>query len=223
MNYANITEKHLVVYGDSNTYGYDAQNDGRFDSETRYPRLLQKLLGENWLVFEEGLPGRTSVFEDPITEGLSGIQSITPILMSHAPVDVLIIMLGTNDTKVRFGCNADLIARGLRRLVRKALNTECWRDAPKILLVCPPPILPIYRNSVIFDMMGPDCDLKSQKLAEPLEKVAEELHISFLNASEIEGVSMHEFDGMHLSAEAHKKLAEAIVAQTIFQSCSQAT
>ena len=124
MNYENIKERRVLCFGDSNTYGYDPVRDGRYGLEERYPTVVQSLLGSGWSVVEEGLPGRTAVFDDPITEGMNGLRVITPILMSHAPLDTVTIMLGTNDSKERFGCNSYLIAQGIVRLAKKALTTE---------------------------------------------------------------------------------------------------
>lgn len=118
-------KKHIVCYGDSNTHGYDGDTGLRFDENTRWTCLLQKYLGDEYQVIEEGLSGRTTVFDDPLHEGLNGLQLITPVLMSHEPVDLLIIMLGTNDTKVRFNCSAEAIGIGLQRLIKKAKDTEC--------------------------------------------------------------------------------------------------
>jgi len=210
MSFENIYQKHLVIFGDSNTFGYDPANDGRYGIDTRYPCLLADHLGIDWRVYEEGLCGRTSVFDDPITEGLCGLDTISPILRSHTPVDKLIIMLGTNDTKARFGCHANLIAKGLRRLVLKAMNTECWRSSPDILLVCPPPIDRAYSSLKFGAEMGPGCDIKSLELAPALETVAQEMSIEFLDAGKIHGIKMHELDGMHLTAEAHRLLAEEL-------------
>ena len=140
-------KKHIVCFGDSNTHGYCADpsdsNDGgiRFNESERWTCRLQELLGEAYLVMEEGLSGRTTCFEDPIHEGLSGLQYITPCLKSHEPVDLLVIMLGTNDTKERFSANAACIAIGMARLVKKAMATECWGGRkPNILVVAPPHI-----------------------------------------------------------------------------------
>ena len=96
-------KKHIVCYGDSNTHGYCAETGGRFNEEERWTCLLQAYLGDQFLVLEEGLSGRTTCFDDPIHEGLCGLDYLYPCLMSHEPVDLLIIMLGTNDTKERFG------------------------------------------------------------------------------------------------------------------------
>lgn len=110
MNYENMTRRRVLCFGDSNTYGYDPARDGRYGDDERYPMVLQDLLGDGWSVVEEGLPGRTAVFDDPITEGMNGLRVITPILMSHAPLDTVTIMLGTNDSKepVRLQFPSDL-------------------------------------------------------------------------------------------------------------------
>ena len=114
-------KKHIVCFGDSNTHGYRAEDNGRFGEDQRWTRLLEQYLGEEYLVLEEGLSGRTTCYDDPIHEGLSGLSAIYPCLMSHEPVDLLIIMLGTNDTKERFASSAACIALGLKRLDRKSV------------------------------------------------------------------------------------------------------
>lgn len=115
-------KKHIVCLGDSNTHGYCADPadcaDGalqRFNEEERWTCLLQKKLGEDYLVAEEGLSGRTTVFDDPLYEHLSALDYLYPCLKSHEPVSLLIVMLGTNDTKQRLGANAYAIGLGLRR------------------------------------------------------------------------------------------------------------
>ena len=154
MDYENITERRILVFGDSNTYGYDPERDGRYGETERYPCRIQALLGPGWTVIEEGLPGRTAVFDDPVTEGLCGLSYLTPCMMSHAPLDTLVVMLGTNDTKERFGCNAYLIAQGIGRLLKKAADTDAWRDKPDILAVCPAPIVPAYESLVFRNALG---------------------------------------------------------------------
>ncbi|WP_216624798.1 GDSL-type esterase/lipase family protein [Paenibacillus foliorum] len=106
-------KKTIVCFGDSNTWGYDAETDLRFDEETRWTGLLASHLGSQYSVIEEGLSGRTSVCEDPLFEGLSGLSYLYPCLMSHSPLDLIVIMLGTNDTKDRFGLTSYNIAQGI--------------------------------------------------------------------------------------------------------------
>ena len=128
-------KKHIVCFGDSNTHGYCADPADcaeapgcpalsyRFNEQERWTMLLQAMLGEEFCVIEEGLSGRTSVFNDPLGESLSGIDSIYSCLVSHEPVDLLIIMLGTNDTKDRFGVSPECIVWGMERLVSKAKSS----------------------------------------------------------------------------------------------------
>jgi len=206
-------KKHIVCYGDSNTHGYCADpadsSDGsdRFNEEERFPCILQKLLGDDYLVLEEGLSGRTTVFDDPLTEGLSGIDLITPVLMSHEPVDLLIVMLGTNDTKDRFGVNAECISCGMERLIKKAFSTECWKLQPQVLLICPPPIGEKMIESSVAGVMGNSCAQKSEELAYYYKQLADKLQISFLDAA---GCEFNQVDHMHLTRRGHAQLARKI-------------
>ena len=204
--------KTIVCFGDSNTHGYNAENSGRFSEEIRWPGRLQEILGKEYSVKEEGLSGRTCVFDDPLFEGLNGHAAMGMVLLTHEPVDTLIVMLGTNDTKVRFGCTAGNITRGLEKLLLKAINTsDAWKDGkPDILVICPPPIEPGYIESSCAGEMGEGCDEKSRDLAPLYEEVARRLGCRFLDAGNIPGVEMNNIDYMHLTADAHGKLAEAV-------------
>ena len=110
---------HILCLGDSNTHGYcadpnDCADHGiRFNEEERWTCRLQKALGNEYLVTEEGLSGRTTVFVDPIHESMDALSVIYALLKSHEVIDLLIIMLGTNDVKERFGANAACIAAGM--------------------------------------------------------------------------------------------------------------
>lgn len=125
-------KRHVICLGDSNTHGYCGAQEGetlcggRFSEAERWPCLLQRALGEEYLVIEEGLCGRTTVFPDPLEPGLDAISYLRPCLLSHAPVSLLILVLGTNDTKERFGLSAEEIARGMERLARQAMSEDCW-------------------------------------------------------------------------------------------------
>ena len=125
-------KKHIVCLGDSNTHGYCADPQDcadpelfRFNEDERWTKLLEKELGDGYLVAEEGLSGRTTVFQDPLYEGLDALSYLWPCLKSHEPVSLLAIMLGTNDCKERFNVNAFAIGMGMRRLVRKAQTIDC--------------------------------------------------------------------------------------------------
>lgn len=207
-------KKTIVCFGDSNTHGYDSSTGGRFDDSRRYPCLLAHYLGDDYLVREEGLSGRTTVFDDPLFEGLSGLSVISPCLLTHEPVDLLLIMLGTNDTKERFGVNAENIAKGLERLTRKAMATAgAWRgDTPNILLIAPPPIDPAYETTFVANEMGHGCAEKSRELAFYYERTAQLIGCHFLDAGQIPGMHMHPNDFMHLDADSHARLAKQLAA-----------
>lgn len=162
-----MDRKHIVCFGDSNTHGYcgDAADfDGvpqpggtmRYSEASRWPMLLQKALGEEYLIIEEGLNGRTTVFEDPYRCGWTGASYIQPCLMSHKPVDLLILMLGTNDTKEWYGATAERICAGMEYIVCRAQNTPCWTEkGPNILVIAPPPIDAGYVDTESLPEFGP--------------------------------------------------------------------
>ena len=206
-------KKQIICFGDSNTHGYDSAREGdRYDETIRWTALLQKKLGEEYNIVEEGLSGRTTCFEDPLDEGMSALPYIKPCLMSHKPVDLLVIMLGTNDTKQRFGATAHNIAEGLTRLVRKAMDVkECWRDGkPNVLIVVPKYIGEKYVDTVCFGHMGSGCAEKSAGLSAEYEEVAKLLGCHFMDANQVVIGGMTEIDYMHLNEDGHRQLAEAM-------------
>ena len=201
-------KKHIVCFGDSNTHGYCAEPhdcaDGgtRFNENERWTCLLQKHLGDEYLVIEEGLSGRTTVFRDPLHECMSGLDSIYSCLMSHEPVDLLVIMLGTNDTKERLSANPACIAIGMERLVKKAKTIEAWRDGkPNILVIAPPHI----GEGLCDEPMGKGCPEKSRRLAPMYAELCKRQNCAFLDA---EGIGeFNSCDFMHLTARGHRNLA----------------
>jgi len=209
-------KKHIVCFGDSNTHGYcadpaDCADGGiRFNESERWTRRLQALLGDDYLVTEEGLSGRTTCFDDPIHEGLSALPYITPCLKSHEFVDLLIIMLGTNDTKERFGASAACIAIGMARLVKKAVATECWGpNKPNILVVAPPHIGEGMHSSPVAATMGAGCAAKSRELAHYYKEQCDLIGCHFLDAQEL-NCEFNQVDYMHLTSKGHETLAKAL-------------
>lgn len=203
--------KHIVCYGDSNTHGYCAESGRRYDETERWTKLLDRQLGEDYLIIEEGLSGRTTCFTDPLHEGLSGLDYIYPCLMSHEPVDLLVIMLGTNDTKERFAASAGCIALGLKRLIAKAIATaECWRNGKvNILVVVPKNIHKHYEQTEIVNTMGWGCAEKSEGLAAFYENIAGLMGCSYLDANTVVTDQNH-IDYMHLTKGGHQELADAL-------------
>ena len=207
-------KKHIVCFGDSNTHGYcadpnDCADGGiRFNESERWTRLLQEKLGDDYLVIEEGLSGRTTCFDDPIHEGLNALNYIYPCLKSHEAVDLLVIMLGTNDCKDRFYASAACIAIGMARLVKKAQATECWGDhKPNILVVAPPPIGEGMLHSDVAATMGSLCVEKSEQLAKYYKEQCALIGCHFADAGAM-GCEFNQVDYMHLTKKGHATLAE---------------
>lgn len=201
-------KKTIICFGDSNTHGFCSATISRFDETQRWTALLAQMLGDEYDVKEEGLSGRTTVFDDPLSEGLNGLAMITPCLLTHKPVDLLIVMLGTNDTKERFACTPENITFGMERLLRKAADTwDAWRTKPNILLMAPPAILPGYIDTFIGSEMGRGCAEKALALGDLYRELADRMGYRFLDAGKIPGVEMDPHDYVHLSETAHRHLA----------------
>jgi lysophospholipase L1-like esterase len=199
----------ILCYGDSNTHGTMPMPDlgamGRFGRNVRWTGQLAALLPD-WQVIEEGLPGRTTVHDDPI-EGAhrNGLTVLPAILESHRPIDVVILMLGTNDLKQRFSVNALDIALSLEKLVLAIRGSGCGPDgaAPGVILVAPPPILEVQDLGAMF--VGGEA--KSQQLGARIAAVARGLGVPFVDAGSLIGVS--EIDGIHYDEPAMAALAQA--------------
>ncbi|MBR5358225.1 MAG: SGNH/GDSL hydrolase family protein [Clostridiales bacterium] len=202
--------KTVVCYGDSNTYGYDPATGGRYDEKTRWPRVLQRLLGDDYSVVEEGCNGRTTVFDDPKDDWKIGLDYIKGIVCSHRPVDILVIMLGSNDMKICYGASCEDIAEGMKAVVKAAVDTLVYKQkyAPEVIIVSPPEITSDVLNGPFSGSFNEACCEKSRNLAAHYEALAKELGVSFLNAAEY--IRPSKEDGLHLTADAHRGLAEAV-------------
>ena len=212
----------IVAYGDSITYGWIPNANPpstRYGPEDRWPGALQKELGANYQVIEEGLDGRTTDALDP-TSTISGAQLdgsayLPACLASHLPLDLVIIMLGTNDLKPVFNRTPLRIALGAAHLI-ELVNTlnggigTTYKN-PKVLLICPPPLNPEIDNGPVFGAMFKGGVEKSKQLPELYEAVAKMGGAEFLNAGSV--VSTDGVDGLHLTAESERKLGAAIAAK----------
>lgn len=197
---------NILCFGDSNTYGYIPGGAGRFDRSTRWTGRLQKILGKEYRIIEEGLNGRTTVFEDVTCPGRCGLDVIGTVVELYSPVDLLIIMLGTNDCKVQFGVSPEQIAEGIEKILDKA--EEGLPKDFKILLIAP---VPMKEEAAFPDGLS-DFDknsvVMSYDLAEEYKKLAQKHGCSFLDASQVTEVS--KIDGVHLDSAGHEALAEAV-------------
>ncbi len=202
--------KTVVCFGDSNTYGYEPVTGGRYNAEVRWPCVLQRILGDRYDIIEEGCNGRTTVFEDPNDDWKNGLDYIKGIVCSHRPVDVLVIMLGSNDMKVSYGASCSDIAAGMRAVVKAAVDTLEYKQkyAPEVIIVSPPEITEDVLTGPFAGSFDETSCRKSRELAGFYEEVADELGVRFLNAAEY--IRPSQTDGLHLTAAAHEGLAEAV-------------
>jgi lysophospholipase L1-like esterase len=207
--------KTILCYGDSNTWGCPPRRHfgsvPRYGEDTRWPGVLRTALGPGFAVVEEGLGGRTTVWDDPI-EGAhkNGKTYLTPCLASHRPLDLVAVMLGTNDLKHRFGLSAADIAAGAGALVDlvNSSGTGPGDAKPVVLLVCPPPLGRLDLFAVVFEAAAG----KSRQLARHFEREAAARGCAFLDAGQF--VRSSDIDGVHLDIDAQRALGTA-VAQTI--------
>ena len=201
----------LLCFGDSNTYG-QIPGQGpldRFEWSVRWPGVLNEALGSAWYVIEEGLSGRTTVSDDPI-EGIwkNGRTYLLPCYQSHAPLDLIIIMLGTNDLKVRFRKPASEVAMGMGVIVNDIKQFASQSDEehrPEIMIVSPPPMLDDLKE---WQPVFAEGQARSRELALEFEQIADALEVHFFDAGTV--ASCSDVDGFHIGADAHKALGEAL-------------
>lgn len=207
--------KTVLCYGDSNTWGCPPMTSFngavRYDIHTRWPGVLRDQLGQGYWVIEEGLGGRTTVWEDALSPDRNGHTYLLPCLETHQPIDLVVLMLGTNDLKHRFGKSPYDIASGAGFLVDAIQVTPCGPDgsAPRVLLVCPPPTADPLPP--LFADMFEGAIEKSRRLAPQYERIASEYGVHFLNAGDV--IESSPVDGIHFEPEAHRRLAEAVAQQ----------
>jgi lysophospholipase L1-like esterase len=198
-----------LCYGDSNTWGYNPSTGGRYARDERWPGVLRQTLGEGYLVIEEGLNGRTTVWDDPIEGYKNGSTYLIPCLETHKPIDLVIILLGTNDLKMRFSVSAYDIANGagvLVKIVQKSATGPGDRG-PQVLLLAPPPVARLTGFAEMFE----GAERKSRRFAEHYARVAQERGCAFMDTGQV--IVSSDLDGIHLEASEHEKLGVAVAAR----------
>ena len=200
----------MLCYGDSNTWGSDPETGDRFAPDVRWPGALARGLGDGYRVIEEGLPGRTTLRDDPV-EGAykNGKTYLRVCLESHKPVDLVTVMLGTNDLKERFGASASDIAQGAAVLAEIALRSGCGPEGGElvVLLIAPPPVGKLTDMAEMFE----GSEGKSARFAAHYQRFAEQHGCGFLDAGAV--IVSSDVDGIHLEADEHRKLGEAVAAR----------
>jgi lysophospholipase L1-like esterase len=201
----------ILCYGDSNTWGWVPGEMGkkRFNVDERYPGILQKLLGDEFEVLENGLGARTTNIDDPRTElpNRNGLNSIVSDLDVYSPLDFVIIMLGTTDTKEMLNRSVEEISEGLEEIV-KVIQSKQVLDGysvPKVIIVTPSIVNEEVDFAKEFFKGG---EAKGLQLRSKYAELAQKYKCDFIDPTNV--VNVDERDGVHLSKENHKALAELI-------------
>lgn len=198
----------ILCYGDSNTWGYNPVNAMRYSG--RWTRILAGLLPDDEII-EEGLNGRTFRKDDPTWPGRNGYEVLPVLLRTHRPVDLVIVMLGSNDLKVFHQITLQELISDLEATIDviRDENLAVPYEVPDILVVSPVTLgSTITTTSKWAEFFTEDSYRISQETGRAFRKVSQEKKTFFFDASEAACASS--YDGLHLDEENHKKLAEAI-------------
>lgn len=199
----------ILVFGDSLSWGFDPESSGRFREDQVWPALMAADLGSEATVIVEALPGRTTVFDSPYAPGRSGAQMLGPLLESHAPIDMVIIMLGTNDLQESLGLSARHSASGMWTLIDIAIRSLAGPGGtpPQVLVISPPHIVePRGFMGVFYE----NREEESRELARHLERIAERAGAGFFDAAAV--VQPGQADGVHLDLAGNAELGPAVAA-----------
>ena len=197
----------ILCFGDSNTYGavptLSRGGGNRFAPDRRWTGVMRRQLGSGWEVIEEGHPSRTTVRDDPIEGGhKNGLKALPILLESHMPIDLVILMLGTNDLKHRFASTASDIADSIEILARAIQRSEAGPAGaePALIIVSPAPMQEVDRFAEMF--LGGA--VKSRQLSSFIRDVAKRTGATFVDAGTL--VESSSIDGIHLDSDAHRIL-----------------
>lgn len=201
--------KTVLCFGDSLTWGTDAATGGRHALEDRWPSVLQAALGSGVQVVAEGLGGRTTVYDDPVAPAeRSGVKILPTLLSTHAPLDLVIVMLGTNDVKARVAGKAIDARLGMERLV-EIVRHHAWpleMEPPEVLVVAPP----LIRETAnpIFAAMFAGAVEQSAMLASYYADLADDTGCGFYDAASVAETTP--IDGIHLDAENTRAIGKGL-------------
>jgi len=213
----------ILCYGDSNTWGYDPDASAaspvpiRHAAGQRWTGVLAATLGPGWEITGAGQNGRTTVFEDPHHPGRNGRAALPVFLDTFKPLDLVILMLGTNDLKTVFHAPPGEIAAGAAALIRLIQQSESGPGgtAPRILLVCPPVAGPFDHLPELSEKFE-QAAAKSRRLPAAYRSIATQSGCAFLDTQLL--ITISPVDGLHFDATQHHLLGSAIacVVQELF-------
>lgn len=202
----------VLCFGDSLTWGFKPGDRTRYGHSVRWTRRLAKALGDGFYVVEDGVNGRTTVHEDPVRGDKNGFAHLATARKAHMPVDILVIMLGTNDLQSRFNMSAGAIGSAMSRLLYSASlpTDDPHGQPPKVLLISPPPLGDFEVSQLAFAFCEKSV-AESKKLKDAYAAVAAQYGAAFFDAGSV--VSVSKVDSVHWDAEMQAPFAEAVAAE----------
>jgi lysophospholipase L1-like esterase len=197
----------VLCYGDSNTWGQKPDKTGRYPADIRWTGILKKAIGDRYYVIEEGLSSRTTDLEYSAKPGRNGKSYLQPCLESHNPIDIVLLMLGTNDLKMEYNRSAKDVSNAIAGLANdiKKYAKNAKNSMPKIVLISPTPIRDKARLFKEFytGLYDHKSALKSKDLADQIDKIAFQNGCFFVDSSKL---AVAGEDGVHMNEESHQKL-----------------
>ena len=202
--------KTILCFGDSLTWGFNPETMSRYPYESRWTGILQKVLGTQYHVIEEGLNSRTTSCDDPFVPNRNGSDILPVLLESHTPIDLVVILLGTNDLKSYNYGSARRAALGCVKLIKSVLTSLASPDnaAPKILLLSPPRLGDL---SPFMDTVYAGMEHESTLFSEHYCRAADFYDVHFLDTASF--LTPSPVDGVHLDAENNKRLAKEVASK----------
>ena len=202
---------NILCFGDSNTWGYDPANQTRFLKSIRWTGVLQNLLGDNFNIIEEGLNGRTTNVNEREEHSLgyyrafrSSMDLVSVLIETNSPIDLVVIMLGTNDLKNNFNQSVNDISSNMRLVCETIINNDYFNS--KSIILVSPTYINESSSSLLNSFFG--TAEKSKSLAKPYKKIADDLDLFFVDASK--SVRTNQIDGLHWDSMQHGDFANSI-------------
>lgn len=209
--------KNILIYGDSHVYGKVPKEEKRFSINDTFPGVLRNILGNDYNVVIEGLRGRMIAGENPLRPERNGLEQFGPIFASHLPLDLVVLMLGTNDCNRSSQKSKEEFKQALGEYLVKM---KTWSDSftmknPQMLIVVPPSMISteIVKDSIMETLFGEQAEEKSKKLSGFYKEFCEENNISFFDAGTVCTVAKNE--GVHLDLENNLLLGQALASEIL--------
>lgn len=204
--------KRILCYGDSNTWGHDPDNGGlRIPEQYLWTSVLQQELGSDFKIIDEGLPGRSTAWDMNFDPSFNGYKYFVPCLNSHFPLDLIIIMLGTNDLQQYMHISPAQTCAELKNYISYIRSSASEKNIkqPQILLVSPIKIEnSIIDNEIFNPIFGDEAPKKSILLIQEIEKTASECGVLYMRASDYAKAS--DSDGLHMNKDNHVIFGKAL-------------